>query len=128
MAKHLVTWCDSVWHDSVLAITFRAKIALHTKLRASVGRRELFGGPKLLARILHGQAASLRLFFLPLIALTAIFAAGLSIFAARGVAASPSTELLWSFEFRLILALCVVVANRRNRGFSVPYEFHTFVF
>src|SRR5207245_4199404 len=95
--------------------------------QASAGRRELFGAPKLVARILNGQAASLRQPFLPLVALTAIFAAGLSVFAARGVAASRSTELLWRFEFQLILALGVL-ADRRNRGFGVPYEFDTFVF
>jgi hypothetical protein len=76
---------------------------------------------------LNGQAPSLRQSFLPLLALAAIFAAGLSVFAARGVAASRSTELLCSFEFQLILALWVL-ADRRNRGFSVPYEFDTFVF
>jgi hypothetical protein len=76
---------------------------------------------------LNGQAPSLRQSFLPLVALAAIFAAGLSVFAARGVAASRSIELLWSFEFPLILALWVL-ADRRNRGFSVPYEFDTFVF
>jgi len=81
----------------------------------------------LVARIWNGQAASLRQSFLPLVALAAIFAAGLSVFAARGVAASRSTELLWRFEFQLILALWVL-ADRRNRGFSVPYEFDTFVF
>ena len=77
--------------------------------------------------ILSGQARTLRQSFLPLVALTVIFATGLSIFAARGVAASRSTELLWSFEFQLILTLWVA-ADRRNRGFSLPYEFDTFVF
>jgi len=128
MAKHLATWCDSVWRDSVLTFTFRAKKALKTDVnRHPLAAWELFGGPKLVARILNGQAASLRQPFLPLVALAAIFAAGLSVFAARGVAASRSTELLWSFEFQLILALWVL-ADRRNRGFSVPYEFDTFVF
>ena len=81
----------------------------------------------MVARIWNGQAASLRQSFLPLVALTAIFAAGLSVLAARGVAGSQSTGLLWSFEFQLILTLWVL-ADRRNRGFRVPYEFNTFVF
>lgn len=87
----------------------------------------LFGGSKLVATILSGKARTLRQSSLPLVALTAIFATGLSIFAARGVAASRSTEFLWSFEFQLILTLWVA-ADRRNRGFSLPYEFDTFVF
>jgi hypothetical protein len=82
----------------------------------------------LVATILNGQATSLRQSFLPLVALTAIFAAGLSIFAAQGVAAFRSTELLWSFGFQLLLTSWVL-ADRQNRGgFSIPYEFDTFVF
>ena len=149
MAKHLATWCASVYRDSVLAIIAKRRTIVPlfgrrecsnepTKLRiddalmqahvvAQELRGELFGGPKLVARILNGQAASLRQSLVPLVALTAIFAAGLSVLAARGVAGSQSTGLLWSFEFQLILTLWVL-ADRRNRGFRVPYEFNTFVF
>src|SRR5882724_4410718 len=104
MAKHLATWCASVYRDSVLAIIAK-RGTIVPLLGPNVTRQSL----------------------VPLVALTAIFAAGLSVLAARGVAASQSTGSLWGFELQLILTLWVL-ADRRNRGFRVPYEFDTFVF
>jgi hypothetical protein len=73
----------------------------------------------------HAVSASKSL--MPLVALTAIFAVGLSVFSFHGVEASGATKLLWRFEFALILTSWVHV-DRRVRGFSVPFEFDTFVF
>ncbi len=64
---------------------------------------------------------------IPLVVLTAIFAVGLSFLAVHGLGAPGRAELLWTFEFRLILAWWVRV-DRRVRGFSVPFEFDAFVF
>jgi hypothetical protein len=47
--------------------------------------------------------------------------------AVQGLGTSSSTDLLWAFEFRLILAWWVSV-DRRIRDFNVPYEFDAFVF
>jgi len=64
---------------------------------------------------------------IPLLALTAIFAVGLSVLVLHGLDGPEATQLLWRFEFSLILALWVR-ADRQVRGFSVPFEFDAFVF
>ena len=64
---------------------------------------------------------------IPLVALTAIFAVGLSVLVLHGLDGPETTQLLWRFEFSLILALWVR-ADRQVRGFSVPFEFDAFVF
>jgi hypothetical protein len=45
----------------------------------------------------------------------------------HGRDAPETTQLLWTFEFSLILTLWVR-ADRQVRGFSVPFEFDAFVF
>jgi hypothetical protein len=64
---------------------------------------------------------------IPLFALTAISAVGLSILVFHGLDAPETTQLLWRFEFNLILTLWVR-ADRQFRGFRVPFEFDAFVF
>ena len=74
---------------------------------------------------LHGKAV--RQCAVPLALLAAFSAVGQSLLAVHGLGPSRATELLWAFEFQLVLALWIR-ADRRARGFSVPFEFDTFVF
>jgi len=74
-----------------------------------------------------GQTLPLSKSLAPLVVLTAIFALGLSILAAHGVDVPGTTELLWTFEFRLILTWWVY-ADSSARGFSAPFEFEALVF
>jgi hypothetical protein len=76
---------------------------------------------------INARALSISKSLIPLVALTAIFALELSVLAAHRASVPQATELLWSFEFSLILTWWVQV-DRRARGFSVPYEFEVFVF
>lgn len=76
--------------------------------------------------IFNWRAASASHSLLPLFALTAIFAIGLSVLMAHGHDAPEDTRRLWTFEFSLMVALWVS-ADRRVRGFRVPYEFDAFV-
>jgi hypothetical protein len=65
---------------------------------------------------------------LTLVIVTAIYAIGLSTLALHNHAASPeATTLLWSFEFRTLMAIWVRT-DRRRRNVSLPYEFDAFVF
>ena len=64
---------------------------------------------------------------IPLAVLSTIFTVGSSFAAVHGLGVSRTTELLWGFEFRFILAWWVSV-DRRIHGFNVPYEFDAFVF
>jgi hypothetical protein len=64
---------------------------------------------------------------IPLLALTAIFAVGLSVLMVHDLDALATTQLLWRFEFNLLLTLWVR-ADRQARGFRVPFEFDAFVF
>ena len=64
---------------------------------------------------------------IPLAVLSTIFTVGSSFAAVHGLGVSRTTELLWGFEFRFILAWWVSV-DRRIRGFDVPFEFDAFVF
>lgn len=73
------------------------------------------------------RAVSVSKSLIPLIALTAISAVGLSVLVLHGHDAPETTQLLWTFEFSLILTLWVR-ADRQVRGFSVPFEFDAFVF
>jgi hypothetical protein len=63
----------------------------------------------------------------PLVMLTVIFALGLSVCAVYRTDRPEATELLWAFEFRLLLTRWVL-ADSRARDFGVPYEFGAFVF
>jgi hypothetical protein len=76
---------------------------------------------------MDGRTLSIAKSLTPLIALTAIFALGLSICAAYRTNNPETTELLWTFEFRLLLTWWVHV-DRRARAFDVPFEFDAFVF
>jgi hypothetical protein len=76
---------------------------------------------------MNGRSLSIVKSLTPLVALAAIFALGLSICAAYGVGNPETTELLWIFEFRLLLT-CWVHADSRARVFEVPFEFDAFVF
>ncbi len=76
---------------------------------------------------LNWRTVSVSKSLVPLVALTAVYAVGLSVFVVHGLNAPDATQLLWGFEFRLILALWVR-ADRLFRGFSVPFEFDAFVF
>ena len=62
-----------------------------------------------------------------LIVLTAIFSIGQWFCAAHAFGPSRATDLLWSFQFRLILTWWVFI-DRRAREFSAPFEFDAFVF
>jgi hypothetical protein len=62
-----------------------------------------------------------------LVALTTIFTVGRSFVAIHNLGTPGAAELLWTFEFRLVLAWWVRV-DRRVSGFSVPFEFDAFVF
>lgn len=64
---------------------------------------------------------------IPLVALTAMYAIARWFGAINGVRGADSAELLWSTEFRLILASWIL-ADRRARAFSAPYDFEAFVF
>jgi len=64
---------------------------------------------------------------IPLVVLTTICTVGRSFLAVHGLGAPGEAELLWTFEFRIILAWWVSV-DRRIRGFSVPFEFDALVF
>ena len=66
-------------------------------------------------------------FLIPLIVLATIFTVGRSFVAIHNLGAPGAAELLWTFEFRLILAWWVRF-DRQVRGFSVPFEFDAFVF
>jgi hypothetical protein len=66
-------------------------------------------------------------FLIPLIVLATIFTVGRSFVAIHSLAAPEAAELLWTFEFRLVLAWWVRF-DRQGRGFSVPFEFDAFVF
>ena len=63
----------------------------------------------------------------PLAVLSTTFTIGTSFAAVHGLGTSSATDLLWGFEFRLILAWWVSV-DRRIRDFNVPYEFDALVF
>jgi hypothetical protein len=76
---------------------------------------------------MDGRALSIAKSLTPLVALVAIFALGLSICAAYRTNNPEATELLWTFEFRLLLTWWVH-ADRRARSFGVPFEFDAFVF
>ena len=76
---------------------------------------------------MNGRILPISKSLLPLVALTAIFAAGLTALAIHRAYASDATELLWPFGFRLILGAWVYF-DRRARSFSVPFEFDAFVF
>jgi hypothetical protein len=77
--------------------------------------------------MMNGRALSIAKSLTPLVALTAVFALGLSICAAYRTVNPQASELLWQFEFRLLLTWWVR-ADRRARDFSVPFEFDAFVF
>jgi len=63
-----------------------------------------------------------------LVILTAVYATGLWVLASHGRAAPPkATELLWSFEFQVLLSIWVRI-DRRSRNVSLPFEFDAFVF
>jgi hypothetical protein len=64
---------------------------------------------------------------IPLIVLTTISTVGRLFLAVHDLGAPGTAELLWTFEFRLVLAWWVRV-DRRVRGFSVPFEFDALVF
>jgi len=76
---------------------------------------------------MNDRALSIAKSLTPLGVLTAIFALGLSICAAYRTGNPNATELLWTFEFRLLLTWWVH-ADRRARDFGVPFEFDAFVF
>ena len=59
--------------------------------------------------------------------LTTIFTVGSWFAAVHSLGESETADLLWRFEFNLILAWWVH-DDRRVRGFRVPYEFDAFVF
>jgi hypothetical protein len=62
-----------------------------------------------------------------LVALTAMFAVELSLFAISGADVPAVTESFWAFAFPMVLAL-YVYADRRSRNFSAPFDFDSFVF
>jgi hypothetical protein len=76
---------------------------------------------------MSGRALPISKSLTPLVMLTAIFALGLSVCAAYRTDRPEMTELLWTFEFRLLLTWWVL-ADSRARAFGVPYEFGAFVF
>jgi hypothetical protein len=94
------------------------------------GNRRWCGGPCIWsteAGHLRRSPVSFWSFLLPLAALMLLFAGGRSFLAVRGLALPRETELLCSFEFRLILALWVSF-DRRTRDLIVPFEFDALVF
>ena len=76
---------------------------------------------------MNERAVSVWQCLVPLAVLTTIFTIGLSVVAVHSRATPRTAELLWTFEFRLILAWWVST-DRRIRGFEVPFEFDAFVF
>ena len=56
-----------------------------------------------------------------------MFTVGRSFLAVHGLGAPGAVELLWTFEFRIVLAWWVRV-DRQIQGFSAPFEFDAFVF
>ena len=64
---------------------------------------------------------------IPLVVLTTICTVGRSFLAIHGHGASEEVELLWTLEFRIVLA-CWVSVDRRIRGFGVPFDFDALVF
>ena len=78
-------------------------------------------------RSLDGRAVAIWQCAIPLVAVTTLFTIGWSFLAIHGFGKPETAAVLWSTEFRFILALWVR-ADRQVRGFSVPFEFDTFVF
>jgi len=76
---------------------------------------------------LNWQTAFTSRSWIPLFALTAIYAIGLSVFSFHNLAVPEGIALLGRFEFSLILTWWVR-ADRLARRFSVPFEFDAFVF
>ncbi len=68
-------------------------------------------------RTLNGHALSVWQCLIPLVVLATIFTVEGSFLAAHGLGAPRAAELLWTFEFRIVLAWWVSV-DRRIRGFS----------
>jgi hypothetical protein len=64
---------------------------------------------------------------IPLFALTAISAGGLSLLAIRHREPSALTHLLWAWGFSLIL-VCWVWVDARARGYVPPFDFGAFIF
>jgi len=64
---------------------------------------------------------------LPLVALSAMYAVGDSVLAARAVGVQYGSAVLWTTIFRLVLAWWVL-ADRRLGAVSMPYDFESFVF
>jgi hypothetical protein len=64
---------------------------------------------------------------IPLVVLTTICTVGRWFLAVHGLGAPEAVELLWTFEFRIVLAWWVSV-DRRIRGFRLPFEFDALVF
>jgi hypothetical protein len=65
---------------------------------------------------------------IPLTILAAVFTTGLSILAVHGHRfGAEGAELLWTFEFRILLAFWVRI-DRKVRSFRLPFEFDAFVF
>ena len=82
---------------------------------------------ELALRTLNGRTVSVWQCLIPLVVLTIIFSVGRSFVAIHNLGARGAAELLWTFEFRLVLAWWVHL-DRQVRGFSVPFEFDAFVF
>jgi len=75
----------------------------------------------------NGRAVAIWQCLIPLVVLTAIFSVGSSLVTVHSLGTPGPAELLWTFEFRLVLAWWVRI-DRRIRGLSVPFEFDAFVF
>ena len=93
----------------------------------SLHRGGVPSGEPMAVRPLKWGAISAPKSLIPLVALTAIFAVGLSVLAVHDLGASDPTILLYTFEFRLIFTWWVRF-DIRARAVSVPFEFDAFVF
>ena len=78
-------------------------------------------------RALNGQGLSVWQFLIALVVLTATLTAGWWFLAVHHLGATRSSELLWEFEFRMVLAWWVSF-DWRACELRVPFEFDAFVF
>ena len=79
------------------------------------------------ARIAKRRSLGIWQCALPLVALSAIYAVGDAVLAARSFGVQDASGVLWTTIFRLVLAWWVL-ADRCLGAIELPYDFESFVF
>jgi len=73
------------------------------------------------------RSRSSAIYMLPLVALTAVYTAGLSFASAKHLSVPGNSSVIYPLVFSLLLTGWVRI-DRRMRGLSVPFEFDFFVY